>query len=68
MSNKTPGLAWLTGLAVFVTYEWWAIRTHHYTLSAWVWWADATFPWFQWAVLLSVAILMYHFFWQKRRG
>ena len=62
------GLAWLLFLAGLFVYEMWALRDPAIpTLSAWVWKTDAALPWFRYAVLGGVAVLMWHFFYQRRR-
>jgi hypothetical protein len=65
---RVAGFAWLVFLLGILAYEVWALRAEAIpTLSAWVWRVDAARPWFRYAVLGSVAFLLYHFFWQRRR-
>jgi len=67
LNFKVPGFAWLGFLLGVLVYEIYALKDEHIpTLSAWVWRADASYPWFKWTVLAGVAYLMYHFFWQKQ--
>lgn len=66
---RVAGLAWLAFLLGILAYEVWAIRVEDIpTLSAWVWRVDARLPWFRYAVLGSMAVLMYHFFGKPRGG
>lgn len=65
---RVAGLAWLAFLLAILGYEVYALRDPAIpTLSAWVWRTDAALPWFRYVVLGGVGVLMWHFFWQKRR-
>lgn len=58
---------WLVPLAFIGIYETIALMGPAPTLSALVWEADATIPWLDWAVMIGLAVLCWHFFFQKRR-
>lgn len=62
MTTNLGGYAWLVLLLLITGYELWAGVTNRQTLSEWVWWYNASHPWFMYVVLTGVTILMLHFF------
>lgn len=64
---QRAGLMWLSVLVAIAIFEGWAVAHAEPTLSQWVWWFAPAHPWFSFAVVGSMAFLMYHFFWQRRR-
>jgi hypothetical protein len=59
----SAGIAWLVIFAGIGLAEWLLVRTHHPTLSQWVWATDAKRRWFRYVVLAAMLVLMIHLFW-----
>lgn len=60
-SYVVSGVIWLIAIVLLGTYEWWAIATHHPTLSQWIWQAEIAQPWLRWTILVALAVLIWHF-------
>jgi hypothetical protein len=59
---------WLVALVFLGVYELVALAGQPLTLSALVWHAYAVWPPLKWVVVIVVAVLLWHFFWQKPKG
>lgn len=56
--------AWLVAIGVLVAYEWYALRTHHMTLSRAVWTLVERWPMTSALVGFGLGVLFSHFFWR----
>jgi hypothetical protein len=51
----------LTGLALLVGWESYAVVTGRQTISEMVWWSTARVPWIRWVGTIGLLVLIAHF-------